>query len=297
MNIYKQKTIYRRILPSTFTLQDLGSVCRLAEEVHRECIKQLKNEIQEKIFIPDVKIETDYEINDFIKMNYNLLYEVTSSNGSYINFFSLDDLNSYDVPDNILRLKISNLTLFKLNRSHGPSTYFEIQFDFSEVKIFDLVSSPTSGTINDSSYFICSTSHTFADGLSERFSSTLSKFSNLLPILHASSVYDVSLYFVVIPTSTAIVYILKERLPDSFNGVPIYLQILSVFSFLFLLLLTYRLLFNIGKWLLPYLEIKEQEIKLKGLFRFAYLALMAGIISTIGYNFILYTLKILGFIS
>lgn len=287
MLVYKQKTINRTLSPATFNFDHLVSIGNLLEELHEECMQELIKVIKDGTFIPPEKVNTnnDKEIEEFCK-KFFLLYEIQSMDGAYINFRSLNDIVTYDVPSNISKIKISNLSMYKYLTVQYPPTYFEIQLDFSEVKIFDLSSSPSSGTLNDSYYYVTSTNHTFADGLAERIKNEINKHKNLFPLIHKSGLYDLSLYLFVIPATTAIIYTLKDSVPQFITGLPVFLQVLTVISGFFLLLLSYRLVYNLGRWLLPYMEIVEQKHKLKSFFRFIYFTLVSGILSTVGYNFI-----------
>lgn len=295
MLVYKQKSINKVVNPSTFSQEDLISLGNLLEELHIECISELKKLVKDGAFIPPITLDAtnDQEIENFCKSYFSLLYEIKSRNGAYVNFSSLNDIVTHDVPSDISKITISNLTLYNYLTNLYPPIHFKVQIDLSEVTVFDLSSTPSSGTINDSFYNVTSSSQTLADGMAERIRSELEKNKNLFPIIHSSGLYDLSLYLFVIPATTAIIYTLKDRVPPQITELPVFLQVLCVISVFFLLLLSCRLTYNLGRWLLPYMEIEEQKHKLKSFFRFLYITFVTGIISTVGYKFLVSIIEII----
>ncbi|MEE3080393.1 MAG: hypothetical protein VX341_13725 [Bdellovibrionota bacterium] len=286
MLVYKQKTINKVIPPATFNYDKLVSLGKLLEELHEECTKELIKLLKEGSFIPpeSFDVTNEEEIKKFCD-KFKLLYEIQSKSGAYVNFSSLNDIVTHDIPSDISRITISNLSLYKYLTNLYPPIYFELVLDLTEIKIFDLSSSPSNGTPNDSYYHVASMNHTIADGMAERIRSELEKNKNLFPVIHKSGLYDLSLYLFVIPATTAIIYTLKERVPVFITELPVFLQVLSVISGFFLLLLSYRLIYNLGRWLLPYMEIKEQQNKIQTLLRLLYFTLVTGVVTSVCYNF------------
>lgn len=94
--------------------------------------------------------------------------------------------------------------------------------------------------------------------ISHKIPSSSFTINELNHLLHMENIYDVILWLIYFPLLLFYLYKYQSHLPDIIKSSNMLPQILTGLTIFFILLLAFRLVFNLGRWLFPYMQIKNQ---------------------------------------
>lgn len=249
---YQQKHITKSIPSAGYTREDLISLIRLAEKLHSDCVSQFKSDIaQNRWHVANVLAQ---DAGTHVDSHFALTIAINGHDGEYTNF-EPTELNSTTLPSQISKITISNFSRYEILTRSTPSTYFEVVIDFKAAKIFDLVSSPSRATENQSLITSFSINHIFCDGMDRQIESFFRQHKNLNSVVHRENIYDFILWFLYLPI--VIILMIKHEIPlsEGITSAHLIVQIITAVTSFALLIICFRLLFNAGRWLFPFQQI------------------------------------------
>jgi len=281
--LYTQKNRITRINSADYTEKNIEDLIILCESLHSDCITQFRSDLANGLWsVKDLDGKDPQKVNDFLKRYFNLMIEVHGVNGEYHSVENLVDLKLIILPSKITRITMSNFSAYEYALKVSPSCHFTITIDFNSSEIFDLSSSPSQATRNESTISTMAKNHIFADGLRASFEDYFNQRKNFNFLIHYRNMYDLLLWLIYFPIVIRLVLKHQLQFPDIVTSSPITIQIV-IGIFLFILLsLCFRITFNIGRWLFPYQQIISQAGLLLKAAKIIYSTIVIAIIGTLG---------------
>lgn len=271
--LYRLHSITHKIPSGKFSLVNIRKFVDLTSKMHLDCVKQLRSDLLNGEFRCDgIDVSDPGKVDLAISQNFQIMIEIFGEDGEYVNVLSLDEISSeVDLPHRISKIRIGNCSIFQYNYARTkPSIYFEVVLDFNSTRIFDLISTPSRSTSNDSQIQIAGQNTTTVKGIS----SSLEKFFEIHKshhaFIHAENIYDLLLWIGFFPLLLAYLYKYQSKIPEVVLSSSTLTQVITALTIFFILALSFRLIFNLGRWLFPYLEITDQTSRrrnvLKGIY-------------------------------
>ncbi len=225
-------------------------------------------------------------IEKHVIYNYLWALEVIGSNGEYLYIQDLTKLKTTDLPFKIDKIKFNNYFSYEYINARKPSVHFEVSVDFQEVKIFDLISSPTESTTNDSFVEVTGLDQTMVIGLTGRFESFFKKYETYNSLVNIQNIYDIILWFVFVPILSIYLVKYQDLIPEVLRNSSTFVQVVLAISSLFVALLFFRFLFNVARWFFPCQELTSQVSRGRKLSKYVYSLIITTLIGGVGVNFI-----------
>lgn len=257
---FKQHSITHRIPSCKFGIDDLVKLVALGNRVHNDCLEQFKRDVFSKTF---TQVGLDISARDkaeaIINEQFRVMIEIFGDDGEYLNVLDLQEIPSEaEIPYKISKIRFGNASIYNFYFNNKPSTYFEVTIDFRTTKIFDLISSPTYSTSNDSLISVVGQNSTVANGISSTLEKYFRHHRARYGFIHAENIYDIVLWLFFFPLLLVYLFKFSSKIPDFVSQSPVIVQIVAALPAFFILLLTFRMAFNVGRWLFPYMEITTQ---------------------------------------
>lgn len=261
--LYRQQSITHKISSCKFQLDSLGKLVDLATRLHDDCVKQLKQDLSSTQFLQKgIDHTSQADIDAKVDAHFKLMIEVFGIDGEYLNILSLNEISStVDLPHKISKVRINNASIYEFYFGNRPSVHFEVTIDFRSTRVFDLISGPSHSTFNESKSEVVGQNSTLVNGLSAHLEKFFSNFKTHHGFLHAENIYDVLLWLGFFPLLLAYLVKYQSKIPDLVTTAPVVVQVIVSLTVFFILALFFRLLFNLGRWLYPYMEITDQTRK------------------------------------
>ncbi len=229
--------------------------------------------------------EEDYNIyKKDVSENSKVHVEITGSRGE---FFASDDValfNTEVLPDRIVRVSFDNSFFYKVKFNRDPVCNFKVVLDFSKPPILDLFRNPSLPTKNDSMIHVFGVEESWVEGFHSKLLSEFRDRRSARGWFHRSHIYDVFLWFIMMPLTFWNLYKVERALSPQLASVsPVFIAAFYLFVFIFLLNL-FRLLFYYIRWLFPFLEFKAPGDALHKLHRAVATTVAIGIVSAVAYD-------------
>jgi|WetSurMetagenome_2_1015567.scaffolds.fasta_scaffold14486_5 hypothetical protein len=251
-------------IPISSLKLDLISLKKLVELVTEINLKAKKLE-EENIRInskdPGGNIPKE-EVENYVKKileNYLVAIEITEFNGNYSVWYNQDQIFKEEkFPDNIRAIRISNTNRF-INRNDLFQFFrITINLDFSKSMLLNFMSNPSLATSNQSFIEIGGLDTDWVNSSLKAINDYLANRKNNKSWIHKSNVYDLFLWFIIIPL---VFWNLQkvETLLDNFQK-----QISGSFKVFVLLysfligLFVFNFIFKYARWLYPPIELSSQ---------------------------------------
>lgn len=250
--IYKSSHIFE-VLPA----------CTLDLSYFRRLYEILTTSAEEgaDIEIARVKKNPGQPDDEFIEFQKNAkkLYIVTihifDAKGGYIFSESPSIFDEVKLPDSISRIIFDNTQRFKATLQREPVHKVSVTFDFTKPAILDFVSMPSCATLNNSNIEIIGETETWVHGTYKKVMESLKQRGNKHGWLNASNIYDLFLWFVIVPFNLRLLYKLNVHFRPNFIGVSNFLKVGIYLYFFIILLFVYRIIFNYARWVFPRIEL------------------------------------------
>lgn len=286
-----------RIVACAFPAKSLRSLVDLAYAIHFDCAAQLIKDIElGKVRGEQFKDLDTAKVKELVDTSYLLQVEVLGMYGEYHSFLSKDELREASLlPQRFREIRINNQSFFKFTQSVDPSVYFNLSLDFENTRVFDLISQPTRSTENRSKLFVAGESISLVNGVTGTFSNFFREFRSIRRLVHAENMYDALLWLGFCPL--LLVYLLKyqDRVPEQIRQSPAFVQVILGVVVFFSLTLAFRLVFNLGRWSYPYMEITDHSTQNHKIVKWIYSVSVAAVLGAIAVNFASFLVRSLSF--
>lgn len=209
-------------------------------------------------------------------------FKIMGQNGDQIETYMPDELNWSVIPMPLKEIRInSGVGYTYLFKESWQRNRLVVVIDFSSHDVMDLLSSPTKGTENLSSISISGDNATLVNGAYEQILRFFIENKSGWNFLHTRNIYDFSLWLGLIPFLFFLLSRFDDQLKDVGGLSSSAVNMLYICIFLFLLLF-FRIIYNWGRWLFPYIEFELNKPPLlktqRTLFATATLAIFTNVI-------------------
>lgn len=282
--LYKLHRITHKVPSGKFTLANLRTFVELTNRLHTDSVKQLRSDLLSGEFrCNGIDTSDPAKVDEAISQNFQIMIEFFGEDGEYVNVLNLNEIASeVDLPHRISKIRIGNCGIFQYNYENTkPSIYFEIILDFSSTRIFDLISTPSRSTSNDSQIQISGQNTTTVKGISSSLEKFFDNHKSHHALIHAENIYDLLLWLGFFPLLIVYLYKYQSKIPSAVLESPTLTQVITALTVFFILALSFRLIFNLGRWLFPYLEIRDQTSRERTVFKGIYSLCATAIVGAI----------------
>jgi hypothetical protein len=252
----------------TFNLNLSASTISVADitKLFEELQKQLNNDAKDDIEKNAENIKTKPQLKELIENAYKIGSIGVEQKNFKTDYFPLKDfleeLKKEDFVNDIIGIHFDSLTEFKSYfPNFYPKFYFFLRLDFSEEEIFNNSISISAPTPNQSTLKFSGDNTTTAAIIKITEDIFNKKKSYTKSLLHAGSIYDISLLFIGFPTYFIYLPLLSNWANNFFKDTNLFLSnAFYVYAF-FLWLWIYMVIFKYTRWLFPKIDLKERKRK------------------------------------
>lgn len=248
-------------IPITSLYIDLTSLKRavdLVKEINIKAKKLEEDNIRVNAKDPRFNMPIE-EVENYVENvldNYMVSIEITEFNGNYNVWYDSDLILKEDkLPDNIKTIRISNV--YKFLNQQNLYQFFKviINLDFSKTTLLDFLSNPSQATYNQSYIEIGGLDPDWVNSSIASIKDLVENRKNNKSWIHKRNVYDVFLWFFIIPLifwnlQKVEFWLdhLKLQFPGSFR------LFILIYAF-FMGLIIFSFIFKYARWLYPPVEL------------------------------------------
>lgn len=250
---YKSSYRFQAIPPCTITLDDLKKLYEILKTAATE-----GSEIEiAKLKKTPGQTDTDFDnLKRYARTLFKVTIQIYGSKGDYIFTESPSMFNESSLPDTVTKIVFDNTQRFKaMLQQKEPTNKFHIEFDFTKQRIFDLTTMPSEPTPNKSFLNIQGENDTWVSGTYNKIIEFLQERGNKHGLFHKRNVYDLFLFFFIIPLSLRLLFNVNKSLPLHFAELSAFFKVACYLYFSFSILMVYRLVFNYTRWIFPYVDL------------------------------------------
>jgi hypothetical protein len=199
---FKNAVRISQINCATLSLDDLRKLFEIVKNQNEESKKYQLDYIDEfHSKLPTAHSqEAINEVKKAVLDKYIVGVEIFSGKGHYFRTFNPDEaFDKNKIPDDVTRIIISNTIVFNLDKQIIQPYKIIIDLDFSRTTLLSLGSNPSHETYNPSKIEIWGFAETWVDGVYNKLLEFLKERRNRRFWLHRKNIYDVFLWFIVVP--------------------------------------------------------------------------------------------------
>lgn len=256
-----------------------------------EILNKITQEAAE-IEISKLKKNPGESDDDFIKFTdnarslYQLSIQVFGTKGEYIFSDSPTIFEEARLPDHIARVIFDNSLKFNFRLKQGPLNKIRVEFDFQKVEVFDFVTSPSEATPNTSTIYVLGENETWVSGAYKTVIQSLQERANKGNWLHKTNIYDLFLWFIIMPLGFFTIYKIERSFSLKTSGIPTVFVVALYLYFFIIALNIFRTVFNYARWVFPKMELVTSLKKGARVHRIILGAIFLTIISSFMYDLI-----------
>jgi len=195
------------------------------------------------------------------KAEAGLVMYVYGRNGEQIALNTAAAITREVLPDRLANITYDSGARFKMQLNYDPINRFRLVFDFTESPVivgYDPWNQPTP---NGSQFEIIGSNQTWVAGVSDRVLSFLRARKRSRRWLHGATTFAILNWFVGLPAAFWLIYRLDSVTQRLVSGLPSALRT-GVYVYVFLVLLViFRGLIYILRWLFPIIELEGSRSK------------------------------------
>lgn len=250
-----------QVIPITSLYLDLTSSKRLVDivdEVNLKAKKLEEDNIRVNSKDPRLNLPVE-EVENYVRKvldNYLVSIEITEFNGNYSVWYDSDMiLTAEKFPDSIKTIRISNGHKFSNRQDLYQFFKFTINLDFSKTTLLDFLSNPSNATINQSYIEIGGLDKDWVNSSLATIKDFFENRKNSKSWIHKRNVYDVFLWFIIIPLTFWNLQKIEtwlDHLNSQFTGS--FKVFILIYTFLIGLII-FSFIFKYARWLYPPVEI------------------------------------------
>ncbi len=250
---YKSSHRFQVLPPCTLDLDYFkklyGELNKITEDGGNIEISQLKKQ----------KEETEENFENFkneARKLYKASIHIHGDGGQYFYWENSSIFDDPGLPNKIVKIAFDNTSKFKaLLKQKEPINKFRIEFDFTKQGVFDFVTIPSEATPNRSFISVLGENETWVVGTYNKVIEFLSDYRNKHGWLHRRSIYDMFLWFLIIPVSFRVLYHVNRSLPENFVQLSDFFKVACYLYFFIIILYVFRIVFNYARWVFPNIEL------------------------------------------
>lgn len=250
---YKSSYRFQTMPPCTLMLDDFK---KLYEVLKNAATEGSEIEIAKVKKTPGQTDEDFDKFKQYAKTLFKVTIQIYGSKGDYIFTESPSIFSKSSLPDVITKIVFDNTQRFKaVLQQREPTNKFRIEFDFTRQNIFDLTTMPSEPTRNKSFVSIQGENDTWVSGTYNKIIEFLQERRNKHSLFHKRNIYDLFLFFFIIPINLRLLYNINRSLPAHFAELSAFFKVACYLYFFLSILLVYRLVFNYTRWIFPYVDL------------------------------------------
>ena len=146
---------------------------------------------------------------------------------------------------------------------------------------------PSYATPVNSTLEIFGENETWVSGVHKKVIESIKERGNVHGWLHVNNIYDLFLWFFIIPLDFRLLYFINHSLPEHFSKMSVFLKSAIYLYFFILTLNVFRIIFNYARWVFPYVELIPSIKKGAIVHRYVLGAIVVAIISAVIYDLII----------
>lgn len=276
---YKSNQIIESLPSCTLDTTYLKKLYQILEEVTLEAagieVSKLKKKPREKM--KDFK-KFKKDVHDLYKVSI----QIWGAKGEYFYSETPSNLEKTRLPDRINTVIFDSSVKYRFSLKLEPLNMIKIQFDFRKPKVFDFLSRPSEATPNYSSIWVTGNNDTWVSGAYRKAMESLKERSNKRGWLHKNNIYDLFIWFLIIPMSFRIIYKI-DSIFGLRSGKASSVFIVALYLYFFIIALNvFRMIFNYARWVFPKIELitslKRGAITHRGILMIIFLGLIIAVI-------------------
>ncbi len=195
------------------------------------------------------------------KAEAGVVMYVYGRNGEQVALHAAATIIPEVLPDRLANITFDSGARFKIQLNYDPLNRFRLIFDFTESPVvvgYDPWNQPTP---NGSQFEIIGSNQTWVAGVSDRVLSFLGARTRSRRWLHGATTFTLLNWFIGLPASFWLIYRLDSVTQRLTSDLPSALRV-GVYVYIFLLvLLAFRALIYILRWLFPIIELEGSRSK------------------------------------
>lgn len=275
---YKSSYRFQIIPPCTLMLDDFK---KLYEILKTAAAEGAEIEVSKVKKTPGQTDEDFDNFKEYARTLFKVTIQIYGSKGNYIFTETPSIFDATSLPDTVTRIIFDNTQRFKaVLQQREPINKFHIEFDFAKQNIFDLSTIPSEPTPNKSFISIQGENDTWVSGTYNKAIEFLQERRNKHGLVHKRNIYDLFLFFFVVPLSLRLLYNVNRSLPQRFTNLSAFFKVACYLYFFLSILLIFRILFNYMRWIFPNTELIISSRKGAIAHRMILSALLLGILIT-----------------
>jgi hypothetical protein len=252
----------------TLSLDDFRKLFEIVKEQNEESKRYQLEYIDEfHSKLPDAHPQEEIDkVKKAVIDKYQVGVEIFSTKGQYYRTFNPDEaFDKTKISDDVTRIILSNTILFNLDKQLIQPYKIVVDLDFGRATLIDLVANPSHETYNPSKVEIWGLSEIWAEGVNNKILKFIKERENKRYWLHRKNIYDVFVWFIVVPILFWNLYKLDSWLQQKFKYLSSVLTVFGyIYTFLFGLIL-FNLFFKYLRRSFPPMELTS-NIHSKGKF-------------------------------
>lgn len=225
-----------------------------------EILNKITKEAAE-IEIAKLKKTPNQSDEDFIKMKdyagslYKLSIQIFGRKGEYIYSESISIFDETNLPDYITKIIFDNSLRYNFALKKDPLNRIRLEFDFKKAKVFDFVTSPSRATPNTSTINVLGENETWVSGAYKNVLQSLQERANKWSWLHGTNIFDLFIWFIVIPLGFFTIYKIEQIFSLSASDISTVFMAALYLYFFIIVLNIFRMVFNYARWIFPKMEL------------------------------------------
>lgn len=250
-----------RIEAKTFSLLDVKNIYkRLAIEVDSQATREI-NELQK----PTDTSEDQFEkIKEDARKAFRVTVVITGIDDKSEEEDSLwgdneDIFDSPNIPEHISSIHMTNNAAYSSFVKVEPFNNFVLFLDFLKPPLIDHNNPISSPTPNASILEINANNNAWIGAITLAVSGILDKRKNGRSFLHRGAVYDIGLFFPVLPIAIYLCWSLSSFIDKHFGAINVFLSLIIYIYLVYLTLWGYRILFGYTRWAFPSIELSDKS--------------------------------------
>lgn len=249
---YKSNQIIEFLPPCNIDLNYLIKLHNILVEINNEAAKIETSTLQQQ---PNQTQEEFEKLKEYCRNLFKISIQIFGSKGKYIFSESSSIFDETKLPDRINRIIFDNSLKYSFLLKKELSNKVKIEFDFQKPKVFDLQSIPSLATPNNSSIHIIGNNETWVFGTYKKVMDSLVERSTKRGWLHKNNVYDLLLWFLIIPMTFRILYKIDNNFLLRFENIST-IFVVAIYLYLFIFIINiFRMIFNYARWIFPKIEL------------------------------------------
>lgn len=274
---YKSSHKFEILQPCTLNLDYFKRLFKILESANEESAKIELDKLKKK------DSETNEQFSK-VKEDYKKLFKVSIHIYGAKGAFSLTESSSIfddsSLPVSITKIYFENHSKYKVTLRKNPINTFQINFDFSKPKVFDFNSSPSYATPNNSYIDVLGENESWVTSTFTRVKESLADYKNNHGWLHVNNIYDLFLWFLFIPLSFRLLYIINRSLSPHFAQFSAFFKVACYLYFFIITINIFRIIFNYTRWIFPNIEFDHVSKRGAEFHRYVLGVILLGIVIT-----------------